>query len=351
MKKSLILTEKNIISYLKKRVFPALDFKVKRIIIVKEILSFSNADYLFEVEVITDQGEKRLILKQAQPWGKRQLKQGVKKFLDPARVAGEVKMLEFLSQTWGEEYVPKILFYDRKNSVFLMSDIGSGFKLLVKEFDRYRVYPQLGPLLGRLFGTLHGRTYGIKKEFNPSQSWRDNLIERLIHQSFASGLKKFLGDKPVMNFIAAAENGKLSVVWGDPVFRNIFVGKKSAAFFDFDFSCRYDPAYDNGVFLAHWLWMTAKGEKKVRAEAKKFICDYFEAYAQAFIAEKKGNGNDLKMLQARTWRWAGLYLVSRTDGLSGSYFKDHPAWEKRIRQLGLDLFLNNQKAKKFISTI
>ncbi|MFA6322433.1 MAG: aminoglycoside phosphotransferase family protein [Candidatus Buchananbacteria bacterium] len=349
MKKPILLSENNIIKYLKKQVFPALNFKIKRIIFVKEILSFSNANYLFEVKVTTSQGEKKFVLKQAQPYAKRMLRQGIKKYISPNRVTGEVKMLKFLSQLWGKKYVPEILFYDRPNSIFLMSDIGSDFKLLVEEFDHGRVYPQLGKLLGELFGRLHGSTYGLKKEFNPNRAWRDYLIDSLIHQSFSSGLKKHLGDKVVNNFLVSAEKSKFCVTWVDPVFRNIFVSNNSAGFFDFDFSCSYDPAFDSGVLLAHWLWMTLKGDKKIRRDAKKFIMDYDKYYGPAFLAEKKGTAKDLKKIRERTRRWAGMYLVSRTDGVSGSYFKDYPAWEKRIRKLGINLFLNKKVAVKLKS--
>lgn len=104
---------------------------------------------------------------------------------------------------------------------------------------------------------------------------------------------------------------------------------------DFDHVVAYDPALDCGVLLAHWMWMGLKNAK-LKIKDKKFQEDFWKTYRGEF--KNRGLGGEVEHILKRTMRWAGIYLVSRTDGRSGSYFKKWPRWEKTIRQLGIELF-------------
>ena len=263
--------------------------------------------------------------------------------VNPERVQGEVKIMKLLADLWGKDLVPEIFYFDQKNYAFLMTDASLGGRLLIEEFGRGQVHPGLGKLFGKLFGRLHGKTFATKQEIAGSRSWKMNLLAELLDRHWGVGLRKFFSVAKVTNFLAAAHHVTPSFTWADPVYRNIFVKKNSATFFDFDHACSYDPAFDNGVLLAHWLWMGLKGDKKLTQDSFRFITDYVAGYRQGFFSYQPGHKKELSAILNRTLVWAGYYLVSRTDGKSGSYFKDWPVWEKRIRQLGIDLFGQNYK--------
>ena len=353
MKNHLVLNENNVKNYLKKQVLPHLNFKVKKIVLVKEITQYTNANYLFRIIVLTDFGQKSFILKQARFYNKRALKQGIKVRVDPRRIIGEVKMLKLLAQVWGQNFVPEIIHFDSKNYILIMNDVGSG-RLLIEEFDHNRVHPELGPLLGKLFGQLHGQTFKTKKEVAGSISWKKRLINILPKNHWSLGLKKFLPKKVIAHFFSQVGKAPTSVIWMDPVYRNILLQKNKVVFFDFDHAMNYDPAFDNGVLLAQWVWMTLKGKEKVRQDSEKFIAGFIKAYKKAFLNGFRANRKELTEILRRTSRWVGLYLVSRTDGKSGSYFKEWPEWEKKIRQTGINLFAEKYQkspAEKIVKLI
>lgn len=348
MKEFLILSEKNIVDYLHQHVVPYLGFKIEKIISAKEFDRYSNANFIFKIRVHAAGGKKHLFLRQAQSYVKKSLKRGKKIFIQPNRVFGEVKMLNFLKKLWGQEYVPEVLHFDQKNYSFLMTDVSRGKKILIEEFAKNQVHPELGGLFGRLFGQLHGSTFGRKRELISDQQWKKQIIHNLIDESWSSGLKKFFPEEKVNDFVNAARQQKPSVVWLDPIYRNIFVKKDSISMVDFDFSCIYDPAFDNGIFLSHWIWMMLKGDKNLAVDSQRFINDYIINYRTTFEKHSKSQAGDLDNILDRTVGWAGFYLVSRTDGKSGSYFKDNPAWEKRIRKTGINLFAKNKKDSFYI---
>ncbi|OGY46734.1 MAG: hypothetical protein A3A24_00100 [Candidatus Buchananbacteria bacterium RIFCSPLOWO2_01_FULL_46_12] len=347
--KRLLLTKENVSQYLKDKATLALGLKIEKVFSVKEITDFSNANYLFKIQVLTDQGKKSFVLKQIRRYNKRALRQGKKLFVNPARVYGEVKMLALLKDIWGQKFVPRVIYFDRINAAFLMIDVSSDGRLLVEEFRQNKIHPELGKLLGQLFGKLHGYTFSTSQEFAGNLPWKRQLLRVLIHDHWSTGLRKFFPNQQVNQFLKKAQAAKSSAVWLDPVYANILVKKNSAVFFDFDHAITYDPAIDGGILLAHWVWVMLDGSKKIKNEAKMFIRDYIKNYRRSFIHYSRASKTELASILNRTVSWLAFYLLSRTDGKSGSYFKDWPQWEEKIRQTGVDLFsrdFNNSQTRE-----
>lgn len=322
------LNSQNLPDYLRK-IEPNLGFKIDKIISAVEFDQYSNNNFLFKVECETDSGTKKLFLKQALPFNKRSQKRGEPLAIDPKRMFGEVKIIRLLANLWGESFVPHIYYFDEKNMIMVMSDVSEGGKLLIEEFNQNRVHPELGSLFGTLFGKLHSKTYQIKEIYAGSTDWYKRMIW-FLEDHIGDGIKKFVAEKLVAEFFQKSERAPHSVIWNDPVYRNIFVKKDLVSVVDFDHTINFDPAVDNGMFLAHWVWMMLKGNKKLTQDCQKFIKDYIQSYKMEMPKSDE-------ILQ-RSLCWMGIYLVSRTDGTSGSYFKDNPIWEAKIRQTGIDLF-------------
>lgn len=324
-----IITNENIHEYLDS-IKPHLGFS--RIIDIQEYNDYSNANFLYKLIFTKDDQKYTAFLKQALPYGKRN-----RDFTsDSKRMLGEVSFIQFLTKLWGQEFLPEILHFDDQNYILILRDISLGKSLLIEEFKKNQVHPELGSKFGELFGRLHSSTYKTEKDFCQSQSWHDQM-QFYIKEYTTHGISKYVDVSELEKFFNELDNLPHSTIWNDPVYRNIFIGPKGEiSLIDFDFVINYDAAIDNGFFLSHWLWMALKGDARLNSDCIKFIEDYVENYKKQWSG--KLEEKEFDQLMDRSFRFAGIYLVSRTDGKSGSYFKDFPEWEVKIRQKGIDLF-------------
>ncbi|MBI2427122.1 MAG: phosphotransferase [Candidatus Kerfeldbacteria bacterium] len=306
-----------------------------------EVSQYSNNNYLWRMCVKTPRGEETIYVKHARGHNRRAWqKRGKYLATDPDRICGEYRLLTHLQHAWGRGYVPEIYYFGPTHCVLVMQDVSQNAHLLIEEFNRGRLHADLGTVFGKLFGELHSSTYGAQEDYCGSVKWRKRLTW-LFETWFPHGMRKQTSSQEVRAFYTTVASATHSWIWGDAVHRNIFVRTERTrawprvSMVDFDHARTYDPALDNGMLLAHWAWMSVKSPK-FQKESVKFIRDFWNAYAREF--QKRKLGGELPVLRNRTQKWMGIYLVSRTDGRSGSYFKDFPAWEKRIRHLGVELF-------------
>lgn len=342
------ITTENIHEFLQRFAQPKMDFSIEEIVERDEVSKYSNNNYLWRVVVKTPHGQKVLFVKQARAYNKRAWEtKRERHYVDPLRICGEYQMIKLLAKLWGKQYVPEIYYFDPVHCVLVMSDVGGGGRLLVDEFARGRVHPELGALIGRLFGKLHAATYESKQDCCGSPAWRKKIISFFGEWWLGQGIAKCVLPKELAAFYREAARAPRAWIWGDPVYRNIFVKPRGrVSIVDFDHTVAYDPAFDCGVLLAHWMWMKIRS-RKLGVRSRKFIDDFWRAYKREFIKHiphlrirggKEGLRVEVDEIRKRALRWAGIYLVSRTDGRSGSYFKKWPRWEKKIREFGVELF-------------
>ena len=343
-KKYLLLNENNLHQYLINSKY-RLPFLINALIKVEEVNEYSNNNFLFRLCVRKGKKNIYFFLKQARPYNRRSFKHGKPVPIDPWRVMGEVALIKRLEKLWGRGAVPHVYFFDRQNFAFLMSDIGHNGKLLIDEFVKNSIYPQIGKTLGRYLGKLHTATYKIKGKAGIGREYEQFMLGYFYDRHWGSGVRKFFPKQKVRKFYQTVKKAPFCVIWGDPVYRNIFVKPKGKiSCIDFDHTVKYDPMHDLGILVAHWVWMWIKGNKKIKVEAENFLTScsraYWSVWKKQFFLTKK----EKVAMQKRLIGWIGIYLLSRTDGKSGSYFKKWPAWEKRIRQLGIQLFKDENNA-------
>jgi len=346
------LNTENIESYYNK----FLKEKLKgKLVDVLEENKHSNTNFVFRLLVLTN-GKKRLFyLKQAQPYIKKSIETSSAVAVEPNRVKGEVKILDKLASIWVVGTVPKVLFYSPRHFCFVMDDIGVNGKILIDEFKRNKVHPEIGKKLGELLAQLHSQTWRNKEFSNLNIGFKRTLTRFLFKKHWAKGALRFINQGRVDDFFSDFEKPPFSVVWGDAVYRNIFVKPKGAvSMFDFDHVIKYNPMLDCGMLTSHWLWMWLKNNTVIKDEAEKFIVDFWFNYWRIWKKNKYFNKTLQNKFIKQAERWMGFYLLSRTDGSSGSYFSEYPAWESKIRQLGVDLFsqrdnVDTKKIKEIIS--
>lgn len=329
MKKRLILTEKNIPRFLKSaaRNFP---FELKKVTSVKEVTKYSNASFVYKANCFTSEGRQVLYLKQSDEFAKRNREIRV----EPERVVIENEKIKLLEVLLGKGKVPHVLYVDYQNYVLVMQDIQGKKKMLIEEFANNKVYSQLAEKFGIFFGTLHGKTYNTPPVFNDT-AWQ-RRIYNVWRDWLMFGARKHIAKNIIDKFINQSEKSTKVLVWGDPVHRNIFVGRNDFSVLDFDFTMHYDPALDSGMFLAHWVIKMLEGNSKVAKDCRFFIRDFIKAYVKT-VKSLDVSEQEARKIMKRAVVWTGVYMVSRTDGKSGSYYKKWPKWENKIREAGIAL--------------
>lgn len=339
----------------KNNVCSCLDFKVLDVEHCEEIVKWGNANFLWKIQCKTERGEESFFVKHARTEVKRKdISDEIKKsvFLDPARSFAEADFIIYLKGLWGEGSVPDILYVDRENYFFVMTDAGRGSPLLVEEFQEYRVHPEIAKTIAEKFAKLHLTTLNSDIDFCASDLWREEMRKFYGKFWFGFGIGKFFEEKYIDDFYHEITADLSCVAWTDPVHRNIFVHPDAAvSFIDFDHTFRYDPGVDSGILLAHWVWMMlCPQDEKARNEAKQFVQTYWHSY---FSEIEKGEKGITEYLKNRVRRWIGVYLVSRTDGRSGSYFSSNAEWETAVRETGKDLFGSQEKTEvaNFLKTL
>jgi thiamine kinase-like enzyme len=224
-----------------------------------------------------------------------------------------------------------------------MSDLGRGRRLLLEDFVQENVHSEAGAIFGNLFGALHGQTFKIKQDIVSSQKWKKWVIKNVIKENWVKAIKKHVSREKVEKFLTRADRAEKSIIWFDSVYRNIFIKNRSIALFDFDLSMKNDPAIDIGVFLSHWVWMMLKEDSQLNKVSQKFIKNFISGYEKTFKKNLNNNKKELQKILERSIGWLAMYLISRTDGKSGSYFKHDVLWEGKIRNTAIDLFIDNKK--------
>ena len=330
MPKRFILSEKNIPGYLLKTVDKDTEMNIKKVGAVREITKYTNSSFVFKANCLTDSGRQIVYLKYSGDYNKR----GKEFRTEPVRTVVEGEKIKLLKILLEPGLVPHIVYIDYKNLVMVSLDIQGNKKILVEEFDQDKVYPGLAGKFGEFFGTLHGKTYNTPAVFN------DTAWQRRIYNKWPdwlmTGPSQHLPKKTISQFLRQSEKATKALVWGDPVSRNIFVDNRSFSVLDFDFTMHFDPAMDPGMFLAQWAMKMLENKKKVATDCQLFIKRFLKSYSTT-LKQYQVPLKEINDILKRAEIWIGVYMVSRTDGESGSYFEKWPDWEEKIRKTGLAL--------------
>jgi len=319
-----------------------LPFPVDEIVECTEVTEYSYINFVFRLRVRSGRRIIAIYLKCAYtylaadlrpPFHFSHIKYPVQ------RIEGEIRALKLLNNVWGPDIVPSVLYSDVKKGIMVLSDVGRGGALLVKEFGRNRVHSEIAAVLGVLMGKLHGSTYGRSVAWSTVARWRKENTG-YIFGHIAGAMERYCGKKALHNFIVSAQSAPQSLTWTDPIHRNMFVRPHGVVqCIDFDVMQTFDPAYDLGLITAHWKWMELKGIVAVRSDARKFLKNFFRSY-QKQLLKYSVPLKDQKTIIDRAHRWMGIYLVYRADHKVNRFFGSDAQWEQRVREEGIRCFQN-----------
>ncbi|MBI3260981.1 phosphotransferase [Candidatus Berkelbacteria bacterium] len=335
--RKLILTKENIPSYLAEAKLP---FAVKGVDSIEEAAGGYN-NFVFRATVITRNGNRSLILKQARPFNRRAWLEGKKVYESPERVIYETAVLKYLRSIWGK-VVPKVYATDKRNYILILEDIAHHGEFLPDAFARGELYAKSGAILGKLLGKLHYLTYQKIPKLPEAEGYASWAGKRL-HRHFLQPTKKYAIKNKAAAIYRQAWQLPASLTWFDPIHRNIFLSSKGKVrLIDFEEAQPHDPAWDIGILTAAWLAKTQEGGK-LAAEANTFLKQFERAYRAAW----KNRPHQVQIIFERVPGYQGIYLLSRVDNKRGSYFAHDKRLEQRIRKLALALIksapINNEK--------
>lgn len=331
-----VLTKNKIADYLfsKKWYLP---FNPKKTLSVQE-LTGGRISHVYQIRITTNVGQRSLILKQVleQP---KLITSPTK--LAKKRIFDEARLLRELAKLWPQRTIPQVYYLDKKNYLIIMSDIQVGKKLLATEWQANHLYPQLAAKFGFLFAQLHSQTYKSKK--NLATALKKIMLNYYLPVHLVWGAKKYFSKKRIDQILQDSNQAPASLIWLDPVLRNIYVKQKSISLIDFEFCLHHDPAIDLGIFLSYWLIKTQAKKANIKSAAWSFLEKFIKNYKRIWLKNKPKTENHLNKILLRTINWLGIYLLAQVDGKTGSEIKNKKL-KQQVRSLGIKL-LNHQTTK------
>lgn len=326
-----ILTTKSVGNYLESLSLP---IEISTIASVKELESGHN-NFTFRAVVTTPKGKLPLILKQARPFNKRAWRQGRLVRQSPKRIEYEAAVLKFLESLWGPGVVPKTYWLDTTNAILILEDISQDSAYLPEEFAKEKLWPQVGTTLGKLVGKLHASTFKSIPKL-PDADGYVAWVNKRLHRHYLIAAKKHSIKERARAFYRHCDKPPHSLVWFDPVDRNIFVaGRQGVRLIDFEIAQPHDPAWDIGIITAPWLARSCSTDKRLQKDANLFINNFAKAYRTAW--QDYGQSDEAQKILARANGYQGIYLLSRVDGKYGSKFSHDQKLEQAIRAMALKL--------------
>ncbi len=237
------LTSHNIPNYLQQlNIFPNFD-PTKTVI--REVTQYTNVNFVFSAK-INSQKFKKIFLKQA--FGFVKIKPDFPAPIE--RQLFEKLTIDYLQKYW-KGRIPEVIHYDNKNNVLIMTDVGENAFLLADEIKNGRGHFEIGADLGKMMAELHYPTYNINKypvrDKNTNQEHVDFIFDFRLRGA------REVAKKDIDKLFEESKAVKTSMIYGDWASKNVFVADNKVRLVDFENFVRFDPAFDIGYALAHWV--------------------------------------------------------------------------------------------------
>jgi 5-methylthioribose kinase len=290
------LEENNIVKYLESIVsLQNWDFSEAQ---AQEIKENTNVNYVFQV---TLRDNSKIYLKQAFDYVK--IKPDFPAPLD--RQYYEKLSIEYLQRFW-KDRIPEVIHYDKENNILIITDVGEGAKLLVDEIKQGNLHLDAGEDLGNMMAMLHHPTYG-KDDYPVREKEANEEHIKFIFGFRLRGARETLPNETEKLFQDSLKV-KTSMIYGDWASKNVFVKGKNIKLVDFENLVRFDPAFDIGYALAHWVLEISEEN---RLDIVKFLRDFQNSYSKTMK-------EDIKEIMERATRYIGGMMLHRLAGVKNT---------------------------------
>jgi len=257
------------------------------------------------------------------------------------RIGYEDKYIETISKFLPKEIeLPKILKYDKKNNILIISDVKKGGVLLEESLLNGNFNVKTAYNLGKFLGLSHKSTIGRKitirgSEENDADNWEIFLKMR------TKGIlqKEKFSDDVVKNVNNVYEDVKSNhtnnvVINMDCCPKNVFERKDgSIGLVDFELASGIgDQAYDLGFLIGHYFLMGVIGRDNIK-DAIYAVKEILKAYDEQ-MKNLKDEEHDKRVI-----KYSGMVMIYRVTGSSPApYIK--PEVIHLVKETGFCLIIN-----------
>jgi len=289
-----------------------------------EALSGGVSNLVLRVETATD----RFILKQSRP----QLRTRDAWFSDLNRIYREQEVMETLVDFLPSLTVPHVLFVDRQNFAFAMSDAAPATvwkeSLLSGDIDF-----AMGAAAGRVLGMIHEVSAKLPRLF---EAYRDRtaFVQLRIDPFYVRVQERQPEVAAVVQpLIDSMKTRSEALCHGDYTPKNMLVHDEGFTLVDYETAHVGDPTMDLGLFLTH-LMLKAFRRPERRDEYVELIDSFWRNYA------KEITFRPVVELETRGISHWGACLLARIDGTSPvDYLPEEPKREL-VRRLARSILLD-----------
>jgi 5-methylthioribose kinase len=270
----------------------------------------------------------RFVLKQSRP----QLRTRDPWFSDVSRIHREQEVMEALGDILPSLTVPRVLFVDRENFAFAMSDASPATvwkeSLLAGNFDF-----RMGARAGEVLGKMHELSAGLPRLW---EAFRDRIaFVQLRIEPFYVRVQERRPEvtAAVQPLIDSMMTRSEALCHGDYTPKNMLVHDEGFTLVDYETAHFGDPTMDLGLFLTH-LTLKAFRRPEWRDESFELIDSFWRNYAQEITFRP------VVELETRGVGHWGACLLARIDGTSPvDYLPEEPKREL-VRRLARSILLD-----------
>jgi aminoglycoside phosphotransferase (APT) family kinase protein len=287
---------------------------------VKEIVEFTNINYVYRVEI----PGRSLYLKVVPERPKR-----FPTHLSRERVFSEAEGLRRFRKLVGDLVViPEVLFVDNREMVLAMSDVGEGRQVLFSVLpERFELLGEQAEALGLALGAVHGRTRGA---VTPRPAQEEAIVRKVIFEGLlAPGAKQVFPE--TWDAVSAEMQAHTEcLIHADLWSKNLLVRKGApVAVVDFEGICVGDPSFDLATLIAVAL-LPALERPALLSDALAFTSRLLHAWGSACDSEA-WTGE----VWPRTFRATATFLAAR--GFGPFAYSVGESARQRITQLARSL--------------
>lgn len=271
---------------------------------MEEVKENTNVNFVFAV-TLNKSSYKKIYIKQAFDYVKI-----APTFPAPIdRQLFEKQSIEYLYQFWGDR-IPQVINYDAKNNILIVTDMGENAVLLAEEIKKGQLHLNIGQDLGLMMAELHVPTYA-KDEFPVRNKEKNCEHAAFIFDFRLRGAKEVIPEETAKLF-KESKYAKNSMIYGDWASKNVFISDNKVRLIDFENLVRFDPAFDIGYALAHWVLDISKENQNAVAQ---FFRDFEQAYKKKWHQTLQ---NDVESIFRRSARYTGAMMLHRLTGVKNT---------------------------------